>query len=65
MVGYDPQGSSIFIGDKASIKLTKLLLEIDKRISKSKPTQSQQRYVKNLVDELHWKTISFLIKIMM
>ena len=22
----------------------------------------QQRYVKNLVNELHWKTISFLIK---
>ena len=62
MVGYDPQGSSIFIGDKASIELTKLLLEIDKRISKNKPTQDQQRYVKNLVNELHWKTISFLIK---
>jgi IS605 OrfB family transposase len=62
LVGYDPSGSSIFIGDKASIKLTKLLLKIDKLISQNKSYQKEQRYVQNLVRELHWKTASFLVE---
>ena len=62
MVGYDPQGFAVFIGDRACSKLTKLLLEIDKRISLGEDSKKQIRYVKNLVNELHWKTISFLIE---
>lgn len=62
LVGYDPKGSSIFFGDGASKILTKLLLEIDKRIENNLDTRKQQGYVKNLVSELHWKTCSFLVK---
>jgi len=61
LVGYDPKGESIFIGEDAHIELTKLLVEIDKtEIYKDKSIL--WRKVKNLVCELHWKTISFLIE---
>lgn len=58
LVGYDPSGKTTFIGEGASIELTQLLYSIDK---------SEQPYplwtkVKNLVSELHWKTISFLVE---
>jgi len=62
LVGYDPKGSSIFFGDGASKKLTKLLIEIDKRIENGLDTRKQQRYVKNLISDLHWKICSFLVK---
>ena len=61
LVGYDPRGESIFIGEDAHIELTELLVEIDKtEISKDKSIL--WRKAKNLVDELHWKTISFLLE---
>jgi putative transposase len=62
MVGYDPSGLCIFIGDRAATKLTKLLLEIDKLKSEGKSCHKQQRYIKNLISELHWKTASFLVE---
>jgi len=61
LVGYDPRGESIFIGEDAHVELTELLVEIDKmEISKDKSIL--WRKVKNLVSELHWKTISFLVE---
>ena len=58
LVGYDPTGMSIFIGENAHIELTRLLYEIDT----TKDTYLLWKKVKNLVSELHWKTISFLIE---
>ena len=49
---------SIFIGENAHIELTRLLYEIDT----TKDTYLLWKKVKNLVSELHWKTISFLIE---
>ena len=61
LVGYDPRGESIFIGEGSHIELTELLVEIDKtEISKDKSILWKK--VKNLVSELHWKTISFLVE---
>jgi len=57
LVGYDPKGKIIFIGDKAREKLCKLLLEVDKNKS-----PILWRQIKNLVNELHWKTISYLVE---
>ena len=51
-------GYSVFKGKGASLELTRLLLEIDK---KEIPYYLWKR-IKNLVSELHWKTISFLIE---
>ena len=61
LVGYDPRGESIFIGEDAHIELTKLLVEIDKT-EISKDRSILWRKAKNLVSELHWKTISFLVE---
>ena len=61
LVGYDPRGESIFIGEDAHIELTKLLVEINKT-EISKDRSILWRKVKNLVCELHWKTISFLVE---
>ena len=61
LVGYDPRGESIFIGEDAHIELTELLVEIDKTTT-HKVKSKLWRKVKNLVAELHWKTISFLVE---
>jgi len=60
MVGYDPTGNCVFVGDKASLELTDLLLQIDKTKDKHIKFTLFNK-VKNMVSELHWKTISFLI----
>lgn len=60
LVGYDPTGESVFIGEGASRELTILLLAIDKTPKDEK--YKKWKRIKNLVDELHWKTISFLIE---
>lgn len=57
MVGYDPCGKCVFIGEGASRELARLLLD-DK---KYKETYSYRQRIKHMVDELHWKTISFLV----
>ena len=61
LVGYDPRGESIFIGEDAHIELTELLVEIDKT-EIYKDRSILWRKAKNLVCELHWKTISFLVE---
>jgi putative transposase len=57
-VGYDPRGESIFFGEGAQERLINLLYRIDK----SENTYFLWKKVKNLVDEMHWKTINYLIK---
>lgn len=59
MVGYDPTGKSIFIGESANQELMKLLYKIDKTKGN---THLLWKRLKNLVNELHWKTISYLIR---
>jgi IS605 OrfB family transposase len=61
LVGYDPSGSSIFIGEGASLEISNLLYAIDQTTDK-KTLFHLWKQVKNLVNELHWKTISFLIE---
>lgn len=50
----------IFIGQGASKELTKLLYVLDEAPPNDKP--SMWRKIKNLVSELHWKTVSFLVE---
>ncbi len=57
LVGYDPHGKMIFIGEKSREKLCKLLLEVDKN---NNPLIWKK--IKNMVNELHWKTIFYLLK---
>ena len=61
LVGYDPTGESIFIGEGASLELTKLLYEVDV-IENPKKKYLAWKKIKNMVEELHWKTISFLLE---
>ena len=58
-VGYDPTRFSIFIGEQAHVDLTKLLYEID---SSTENNYILWKKLKNLVSELRWKTISFLVE---
>lgn len=62
MVGYDPKGGIIFFGDGASKDLTSLLLLIDQTADEKKTKFVLWKKVKDMVNELHWKTINFLIK---
>lgn len=60
LVGYDPRGETVFIGEKASCELIQLLYGLDK-IEDPLQKYKQWKKVKNMVTELHWKTISFLV----
>lgn len=65
LVGYDPAGSVSYIGDKASYFLSKYLYDIDKLSRKQEDFWLRDVFymrVKNLVNELHWKTINFLVR---
>ena len=57
MVGYDPSGTTVFIGQGSNKQLIKLLLDVDKN-----PSIKKWRKIKNMINELHWKTISFLVE---
>jgi len=61
LVGYDPRGESIFIGEGASEKISHLLYKID-RTESNEDSYFLWKKIRNLVDELHWKTISFLVE---
>ena len=55
LVGYDPTGTIVKIADGENYKLSKLLKKADE----------DKKYflkVKNYVNELHWKVISFLVE---
>ena len=60
LVGYDPQGETLFVGDKASQELSAMLLYVD-TIEERKKKLKIWRKIKNRVSELHWKTIRFLV----
>ena len=60
LVGYDPEGYSFFIGEGAGRRLLGMMLLLDLETNKKKQ-QKLWRKLKNLVNELHWKAISFLI----
>jgi len=60
LVGYDPMGNISIIGEKANQIIISLLLEVDK----SKEIKEQVmlwRKIKNLVSEMHWKSIHYLV----
>jgi hypothetical protein len=57
MVGYDPSGTTVFFGQDANKRLIELLLEVDKN-----PSIILWKKIKDMVNELHWKTVSFLIE---
>ena len=61
LVGYDPKGTSIFIGEGENKEILEILLNIDKA-----PTKKEKiilwRKVKDMITELHWKTIRFLLE---
>ena len=62
LVGYDPKGKLIFIGEDANKELINLLYIIDDMESLNKDTFLMWKKIKNMINELHWKTISFLIE---
>ena len=60
MVGYDPKGTSVFIGENNNGELIKLSHEVDKCSGNEKLLKWKR--IKDMVNELHWKTISYLVK---
>ena len=61
LVGYDPNENIVMIGNKASKEIIPLLQSIDKCKDKIK-NQQQWRKIRNKINEMHWKTISFLTR---
>jgi len=61
LVGYDPKGNSIFVGKGAQQRLIHLLYTIDKTELYSVKTKLWKK-IRNLVSELHWKTVSYLVE---
>ncbi|NBP58269.1 hypothetical protein EBU71_17415 [bacterium] len=57
MVGYDPNKCLVYIGEGANRELISMLHEIDKT-----KDMLLWRRIKNRINELHWKTISYLIR---
>ena len=57
MVGYDPSGKMIFIGKGANKELIPLLLSVDQE-----KNPLQWKKIKDKVEDLHWKTISYLMR---
>jgi putative transposase len=58
LVGYDPTGTSVFIGEKANNEILNLFTLVDKAEKKEKYLLWKK--IKNMISELHWKTVSFL-----
>lgn len=58
LVGYDPTGTSVFIGEKANNEILNLFASVDKAEKKEKYLLWKK--IKNMISELHWKTVSFL-----
>jgi putative transposase len=57
MVGYDPNDGVIYVGEGANKELTRMLYMVDK----TKDLMLWRR-IKDRVNELHWKTICYLVK---
>lgn len=52
----------MFIGEGSQARLIEILLELDKLQSEGGKTYPLWCRIKNLVTELHWKTINYLIR---
>lgn len=61
LVGYEPNENIVMIGNKASKEIIPILYSIDKCKDKIK-NQQQWRKIRNKINEMHWKTISFLTR---
>jgi transposase len=63
LVGYDPTGKSIFFGEDVQEKMIQMLLDIDES-HKEKKEQNHLKWkrINNLISEMHWKSINYLIK---
>ena len=59
LVGYSPQGE-ILVVDRSKI-ISRLLLDIDKTEDRKEQLQ-KWAVIKNYIDDLHWKTIRYLVK---
>ena len=57
-VGYDPNGKMVFFGQGANKEILSLLYQIDKE---KKDCSLLWRKIKNKINELHWKVISYLM----
>jgi putative transposase len=71
LVGYDPSGKMVFFGDEANKEIIPLLYEIDslsslieleKNDTLKKKRLSIWRRIKGMIDDLHWKSIRYLIQ---
>lgn len=63
LVGYDPSGKSIFFGEDVQEQMIPMLLAIDESQGEKKEEwQLKWKRVKNLISEMHWKSINYLIK---
>jgi len=63
LVGYDPRGKSVFFGEEVQEKLIEKLLEIDQgQANRSEEWHLKWKRIKNLVSEMHWKSIRYLVK---
>ena len=61
LVGYDPEGSVLIVGNRTSLLIEELFGKIDTLKSPIKKRKLWNR-IKNLISELHNKTINFLMK---
>jgi putative transposase len=61
LVGYNPAGEIIYIADNANKELIKLILEVDSLKERDDIILAWKR-IGNLVDEMHNKTIAYLIE---
>ena len=71
MVGYNPKGEAICIGKGSNKVIINLLLRIDNAISKemkkgkykrTKRIDKLYKKMRHLIEEMHWKTINYLMK---
>ena len=70
LVGYDPHGASVFFGEDVQMKMIPMLLDIDETPVPKKEEETKRKNIvyrkfkriRNLVDEMHWKCISYLVK---
>jgi len=61
MVGYDPNGKMIFIGEGSNKEIIPLLYDVD-GMKGGVESKKKWRIIKNRINEMHWKTISYLTR---
>ena len=61
LVGYDPSGQVSIFGAQAQQEIISLLLRLDIEKLSKQETHCLWTRIKNLVSEMHWKSIDYLI----